>query len=104
MRPINDQIIVITGASPGIGRETVLQFGQGGASVVLGARNLVALDEVARQVRDGDGQAHVVVAHVGEWAQVRHLAEEAVARFERIDTWVNNFLLGLVTLIRRAGR
>jgi NAD(P)-dependent dehydrogenase (short-subunit alcohol dehydrogenase family) len=90
MRPINDQVVVITGASSGIGRETALQFGQRGASVVLAARNLVALDEVARQVRDGGGQAHVLVADVGEWEQVRHLAEEAVARFGRIDTWVNN--------------
>ncbi len=44
MRPINEQVVVITGASSGIGRETALQFGQRGASVVLAARNLVALD------------------------------------------------------------
>ncbi|HEX6605791.1 MAG TPA: SDR family NAD(P)-dependent oxidoreductase, partial [Chloroflexia bacterium] len=73
MRPINEQVVVITGASSGIGRETALQFGQRGAPVVLAARNMVALDEVARQVREGGGQAQVVVADVGEWEQVRRV-------------------------------
>jgi NAD(P)-dependent dehydrogenase (short-subunit alcohol dehydrogenase family) len=90
MRPINEQVVVITGASSGIGRETALQFGRRGASVVPAARNPLALDEVARQVRDSGGQAQVVVADVGEWEQVRRIAEEAMARFGRIDTWVNN--------------
>ncbi len=90
MRQINEQVVVVTGASSGIGRETALQFGRRGASVVLAARNQVALGEVAREVERLGGKAQVVVADVAEWGQVCGLAQEAVGRFGRIDTWVNN--------------
>lgn len=89
-RPIHEQVVVITGASSGIGRETALEFGHRGTSVVLAARNEEALDEVARQVERLGGKAHVVVTDVAEWEQVERLAQEAVERFGRIDTWVNN--------------
>ena len=89
-RPIGEQVVVVTGASSGIGRETALAFGQRGASVVLAARNEPALREVAREIERLGGKAHAVPTDVAEWAQVERLAEEAVARFGRIDTWVNN--------------
>jgi short-subunit dehydrogenase len=89
-RPIHEQVVVITGASSGIGRETALEFGHRGASVVLAARNEEALVEVARQVERLGGEAHAVVTDVAEWEQVKRLAQGAAARFGRIDTWVNN--------------
>ncbi len=89
LRPISEQVVVVTGASSGIGRETALRFGQRGASVVLAARNEVALGEVAREIERLGGIALVVVTDVAEWEQVDRLAQEAVARFGRIDTWVN---------------
>ncbi len=90
MKPINEQVVVITGASSGIGRETALRFGRRGASVVLAARNETALQELAKEVERLGGQAHTVVTDVAEWEQVDHLAQSAVGRFGRIDTWVNN--------------
>ena len=90
VRPLKDQVVVITGASSGIGREAALQFASKGASVVLAARNEEALAEVAGQVRERGGKALVVVTDVALWEQVARLASEAVARFGRIDTWVNN--------------
>lgn len=90
MKPIAEQVVVITGASSGIGRASALAFGARGARVVLAARNREALDHVARQIEAGGGQAHVVVTDVAVWSQVAHLAEEAVRRFGRIDTWLNN--------------
>ena len=90
MRPINEQVVVITGASSGIGRETARQFGRQGASVVLAARNEAALREVEQEVERFGGRAHAVLTDVAEWDQVDRLAREAVDRFGRIDTWINN--------------
>ncbi len=90
MRPINEQVIVITGAASGIGRETAIQFGQKGASVVLADQNKTALQEAAREVERVGGKAETVVTDVAEWEQVNRLAQEAVDHFGRIDIWVNN--------------
>ncbi len=89
-RPISDQIIVITGASSGIGRETALTFGERGAAVVLAARNETALESVAKEVERTGGRAHAVITDVAVWEQVERLARQAVERFGRIDAWVNN--------------
>lgn len=90
MRPISEQVVVITGASSGIGRETAVRLGERGASVVLAARNEAALREAEKEVERFGGRAHVVVTDAAEWDQVERLAQEAVDRFGRIDTWVNN--------------
>ena len=89
-RRLSDQVVVITGASSGIGRETALELGKRGASVVLAARNEVALQAVAREVERQGGKAQVVVTDVADSDQVNRLAHSAVDRFGRIDTWVNN--------------
>ncbi len=94
MKSIGEQVVVITGASSGIGRETAVRFGQQGASVVLAARNEAALEEAAKEVGRLGDKARVVVTDVAEWGQVNRLAQEAVERFGRIDTWVNNASTG----------
>jgi len=90
MRPLNEQSVVITGASSGIGRSTAIEFGRRGAMVTLAARNEPALNETAEEVRAAGGKAHVVVADVAEWDQVERVAQQAVEHWGRIDTWVNN--------------
>ena len=90
MRPVSEQVVVITGASSGIGRETAQELAGRGASLVLAARNDAGLAQTAREVERRGGQAHVVVTDVADWGQVSRLADEAVRRFGRIDTWVNN--------------
>ncbi len=94
LKSIGEQVVVITGASSGIGRETAVRFGQQGASVVLAARNEAALEEAAKEVGRLGDKARVVVTDVAEWGQVNRLAQEAVERFGRIDTWVNNASTG----------
>ncbi|MDQ3871771.1 MAG: SDR family oxidoreductase, partial [Chloroflexota bacterium] len=89
-RPIPEQVVVITGASSGIGRETALELATRQASIVLAARNQEALEEVAREVERIGGQAEVVATDVSGYADVEQLAARAVERFGRVDTWVNN--------------
>lgn len=89
-RPLAEQVVVITGASSGIGRQAALKFGQHGASLVLASRSQNELDALANEIREAGGRAHVVVTDVSDWGQVYHLADEAVRTFGRIDTWVNN--------------
>ena len=89
-RPLSEQVVVITGASQGIGRETALQMAMRGASLVLTARGGEALAELAREVERIGARAETVVTDVAEWPQVEAIAQRAVDRFGRIDTWVNN--------------
>jgi NAD(P)-dependent dehydrogenase (short-subunit alcohol dehydrogenase family) len=90
VRPVGEQIVVLTGASSGIGRETALEFGRRGATLVLAARNKEALDTLVAEVERLGGEAVAVPVDVGDFDQVTELAAQAVERFGRIDTWVNN--------------
>ena len=88
--PLERQVVVVTGASQGIGRETALLFGRRGASVVAAARNEEALRTLAAEIERSGGQAEPVVVDVADYADVERLADRAIARFGRIDTWINN--------------
>lgn len=61
-----------------------------GAAVVLAARSENALRDVANEIEDSGGRAHVVATDVSDWRQVQRLAQEAVRRFGSIDPWVND--------------
>jgi NAD(P)-dependent dehydrogenase (short-subunit alcohol dehydrogenase family) len=84
------RVVVITGASSGIGRETALEFGHRGARVVVAARNEAALQTLADEIGRLGGEALPVVTDVSDFDQVSDLASRAADRFGRIDTWVNN--------------
>ena len=100
-RPLNEQVVVVTGASQGIGRATALALAERGASVVAGARNEEALHELVRQVEDRGGRAESVVTDVAEPEQVERLAQRAVERFGRIDTWVNNAAVSIYASVEQ---
>jgi short-subunit dehydrogenase len=84
------KVVVITGASSGIGRATATMFGEHGASVVLAARGREALEATAAEVERAGGSALVVPTDVSEWDEVQALRDAAVKQFSRIDTWINN--------------
>jgi NAD(P)-dependent dehydrogenase (short-subunit alcohol dehydrogenase family) len=89
-RPIENQVIVVTGASSGIGRCAAGHLAARGARMVLTARRAAALEEVVREIEAAGGEAVAVPGDVTREADLRRVAETAVARFGRIDTWVNN--------------
>jgi short-subunit dehydrogenase/quinol monooxygenase YgiN len=95
LKPIADQVIVITGASSGIGLATARMAAARGAKLVLAARSRDALDTLAREIIAGGGQALVVVADVAKQDDVARIAQGAIERFGGFDTWVNNAGTGM---------
>lgn len=84
------KVMVITGATSGIGRATALQWARLGGSVVLAARSREILEEVASECERNGGRTHVVQTDVTKEEEVDHLAAAAVSAFGRIDVWLNN--------------
>jgi len=85
-----DNVVVLTGASAGIGRELALQLAEAGAWLSLGARNRERLEAVATECREHGGRVLVVPTDVAEEAQCQALIERTVQEFGRIDTLINN--------------
>jgi NADP-dependent 3-hydroxy acid dehydrogenase YdfG len=90
LKQLRDQVIVLTGASSGIGLTTARIAAKRGARLVLAARNEEALEQLVAEIRQGGGEAIGVVADVGSEEAVSGLARAAVARYGGFDTWVNN--------------
>src|ERR1044072_1431711 len=90
LKKLSEQVLVIAGASSGIGLVTAREAARRGAMLVLVARAEDALRQLAEEIGAAGGEATYVVTDVGREEEVRRVAEEALARFGRIDTWVNN--------------
>ena len=95
LKPIDEQVIVITGASSGIGLVSARMAARQGARVVLAARNEAALARAVQEIRESGGRAVHEVADVADEAQVKRIADRAVREFGGIDTWVNNAGVGV---------
>lgn len=91
---LENAVVVITGASSGIGRATAHEFARQGAALFLAARDKKALHDVAEECHRLGGQARIVVADVTETQDVQRLAQTAIDTAERIDVWVNNAGIG----------
>ena len=89
-KPVAEQVIVITGASSGIGLATARLAAERGTRLVLVSRDADDLGQAAGQVRAMGGDAATVVGDVADAATARLAAAQAVERYGRIDTWINN--------------
>ena len=90
LKPLQEQVIVITGASSGIGLATARAAAKKQAKLVLAARNQEALETIEQQIKNDGGQAITVVADVGRREDVQKIADTALEHFGGFDTWVNN--------------
>lgn len=87
---ISGKVVVVTGASSGLGAAVARRLGASGALLVLGARRLERLEGVAAEITAAGGQARIVKADVTNPAQVQALVDEAVSAYGGLDVMINN--------------
>lgn len=95
LKPLKHQVMVITGASSGIGLATAEAAAKQGVKLVFAARSDETLNELAERINAAGGEAIAVHCDVADQNDVIRLAVAAMTRFDRIDTWVNNAGLGM---------
>ena len=86
----DDKVIVITGASRGLGRAMALGFAEAGGVVVVSSRKKDQCEDVATELRGAGGRAIAVPCHVGDWDQCDALIGTTFQEFGRLDVLVNN--------------
>jgi NADP-dependent 3-hydroxy acid dehydrogenase YdfG len=90
MNTIANKVVVITGASSGLGEATARLLAARGAKLVLGARRLDRLEKLAADITAADGEAIAVATDVAKRADVENLIKVAQVKFGRVDVLVNN--------------
>lgn len=95
MSGIKEKVIILTGASEGIGAATARRLAKEGAKLVLAARNAERLRALADEIEGGAAEVFVVPTDLADPAHRERLVADARARFKRIDVLVNNAAVGL---------
>jgi short-subunit dehydrogenase len=90
LKPLHEQVMVLTGASSGIGLATAWAAAKKGAKLILAARSEHALHDIAQQIVAAGGEAIAVPCDVARQDEVQRVADAAITHFGRIDTWVND--------------
>ena len=90
LKPISEQVVVVFGASSGIGRISALEFAKKGAKVCVAARGEEGLQTLVAEIEQAGGEAFYVVADAADFEQVKSVARATVERYGRLDTWVHS--------------
>lgn len=90
MKPFTDKVVVITGASSGIGKALALEFAAKGAHIVGAARSAEKLDELSNQLTAMNVQSLMVTTDVSVETDCRRLISETIRRFGKIDVMITN--------------
>ena len=96
-KPLSEQVVVVTGASSGLGRAIARGAGEAGAKVVVTARNGEALDDAVREIEAFGSEAIAVPADHAVQDEVGQVVEQALDRFGRIDTYVANAMVTVMS-------
>lgn len=96
----NAKVVVITGASAGVGRATVREFARTGAKIGLIARGREGLEGALRDVEELGGEGFIVQADVAKHDQVEHAAAQIEERFGPIDIWINNAMASVFSPVK----
>jgi NAD(P)-dependent dehydrogenase (short-subunit alcohol dehydrogenase family) len=100
-RPLADQVLVVLGASSGIGRATARAAAGRGAKVVVGARNGEGLDNAVREIEEAGAEGLAVTVDTTSQADLETLCARAVERFGRIDTFVASVMITVYAEVER---
>lgn len=91
------QVVVVTGASAGVGRATVRRFARAGARIGLLARGKEGLEAARREVEELGGKAIVIPTDVADYDAVERAADRVESELGPIDVWVNNAMVSVVS-------
>jgi len=94
---LSEQVVVVTGASSGLGRAIARGAGERGAKVVVTARNAEAVDDAVREIEAFGGEALAVPADHAVQDEVAQVVEQALDRFGRIDTYISNAIVTVMS-------
>src|SRR5437870_12966765 len=97
MPTLRNKVVVITGASSGIGKECAFAFHRAGAYVVIAARRIERLREIQAAIESDGGKCLSVPTDVADSAQIQRLLDATLEHFGRVDVWVNNAGFGQVS-------
>lgn len=96
-REAEGKVVVITGASAGVGRATARLFAENGAKLVLIARDTERLETAKNEAEEKGAEAIYVSADVSDYKQVESAADEAIRRFGHIDIWINDAMVTVLS-------